>query len=58
MTGMDETSRIFERARCGDPDAFGQLAEAHYRSIYGIAFSTLGNWSAAQDIAQETFLLA
>lgn len=58
MAGMDETSRLFERAKKGDPEAFGQLAETHYRSIYGIAFSTLGNWSAAQDITQETFLLA
>lgn len=49
---------LLRRACGGDTDAFARLFSEHYRSVYGVAFSTVGNWSAAQDIAQETFLLA
>ncbi|MCC6797063.1 MAG: sigma-70 family RNA polymerase sigma factor [Candidatus Hydrogenedentes bacterium] len=56
--GPDDTSRLTERACKGDSEAFAQLADHHYRTVYGIAFSAVGNWSGAQDIAQETFLLA
>ncbi|MCC6797064.1 MAG: sigma-70 family RNA polymerase sigma factor [Candidatus Hydrogenedentes bacterium] len=58
MAQESDTYGLEERARLGDSEAFGQLAETHYRAVYGIAFSSVGNWSGAQDIAQETFLLA
>ncbi len=45
-------------ARSGDTNAFGLLVERHYRTVYGLAYSAVGDWSAAEDIAQETFLAA
>jgi RNA polymerase sigma factor (sigma-70 family) len=51
-------TRIMEQALSGDMHAFGSLADEHYRIVYGIAFSIVGDWNAAEDIAQETFLLA
>jgi RNA polymerase sigma factor (sigma-70 family) len=47
-----------EHAQNGDGRAFADLVETHYRTVYGVAFSTVGDWSAAEDIAQETFLVA
>ena len=58
VTGPDNTNRLVERACKGDPAAFGRLADEHYRTVYDVAFSAVGNWSGAEDIAQETFLLA
>jgi RNA polymerase sigma-70 factor (ECF subfamily) len=58
MAELNDTKRLVERARQGDPAAFGRLADEHYRTVYGVAFSTVGNWSGAEEIAQETFLLA
>ncbi len=42
----------------GDEKAFAHLVEENYRMVYGLAFSAVGDWSAAEDIAQETFLVA
>ena len=49
---------MLEHAQQGDKGAFSNLVESHYRMVYGVAFSTVGDWSAAEDIAQETFLVA
>ncbi len=51
-------ANTLEFAREGDKRAFADLVQAHYRAVYGVAFSAVGNWSAAEDIAQETFLVA
>lgn len=42
----------------GDPRAFAKLVEEHYRPVYGLAFSAVGNWQAAEDVAQDAFLVA
>jgi RNA polymerase sigma-70 factor (ECF subfamily) len=55
---LSTSPHLLERARLGDPQAFGTLADEHYRTVYGVAFSIVGDWSAAEDIAQETLLLA
>ncbi len=52
-----ESQRI-DSARRGDDGAFAELVEGHYRAVYGVAFSAVGDWCAAEDIAQETFLVA
>lgn len=45
-------------ARNGDQRAFAKLVEEYYRPIYGLVFSTVGNWHAAEDVAQDAFLVA
>lgn len=53
---MDEA--LVRSAKNGDQQAFAKLVEEYYRPIYGLAFSTVGNWHAAEDVAQDAFLLA
>ena len=53
---MDEA--LVRSARDGDQRAFGKLVDGYYRSIYGLAFSAVGDWQAAEDIAQDAFLVA
>ena len=45
-------------ARRGDRKAFTELVDRHYRAVYALAYSRVGDWSAAEDLAQETFLVA
>ena len=47
-----------DSARNGDKQAFARLVEENYRAVYGLAFSAVGDWAAAEDITQETFLVA
>ncbi|NUM56570.1 MAG: sigma-70 family RNA polymerase sigma factor [Candidatus Hydrogenedentes bacterium] len=53
-----ELERLVEAAKRGDAQAFARLTQAHYRLVYSLAYSTVGDWSAAQDIAQDAFLVA
>ena len=46
---------IIER---GDTDAYGELVTRYQGHAYGLAYSILGDWSEAQDMAQEAFLRA
>lgn len=45
-------------ARDGDAEAFSKLVEDHYRAVYGLAYSAVGDWGAAEEITQEVFLTA
>ncbi len=45
-------------AQGGSTTAFGRLVEKHYGMVYALAFSHVRNRSAAQDVAQEVFLVA
>ncbi|MFA6240062.1 MAG: sigma-70 family RNA polymerase sigma factor [Candidatus Hydrogenedentales bacterium] len=45
-------------ARAGDREAFARLVASHFRVVYAVAFSTVGRWDDAEDVAQETFLVA
>jgi RNA polymerase sigma factor (sigma-70 family) len=45
-------------ARGGDRKAFTELVDRYYRAVYALAYSRVGDWSAAEDLAQETFLVA
>ena len=49
---------IVQVACKGDKQAFTKLVEHHYRTVYGMAYSAVGDWSAAEDLTQETFLVA
>lgn len=53
-----EAEKLVGAAQCGDTAAFAALAQAYYRLVYGLAYSTLGDWAAAQDIAQDAFVVA
>ena len=46
------------QAAAGDQEAFRALYRAHVRPVYWIAHGILGSAADAEDIAQETFLVA
>lgn len=46
------------RAAAGDESAFRDLYRAHVRPVYWIAYGILGREADAQDVTQETFLVA
>jgi RNA polymerase sigma-70 factor (ECF subfamily) len=49
---------LIERALAGDTDAFGDLVERHRAAVYRAALAALGSPNDADDVAQETFLVA
>ena len=42
----------------GDTSAYGELIARYQGHAYGLAYSFVGNWEEAQDIAQEAFIHA
>ena len=42
----------------GDTEAYGQLIKRYQGHAYGLAYSILGDWAQAQDMAQEAFIRA
>jgi len=44
--------------RGGDRDAYGALVTRYQGHVYGLAYSLVGKWTDAQDVAQETFIRA
>ncbi len=55
---MDELASLVTRARAGDAIAYGQLVGRFQDMAYGYAYAILGDWSLAQDAAQEAFIEA
>jgi RNA polymerase sigma-70 factor (ECF subfamily) len=49
---------LVERARQGDPVAFGELVDRHRGAVYRAALAALGSHADAEDAAQDAFLLA
>jgi|JI10StandDraft_1071094.scaffolds.fasta_scaffold00669_29 RNA polymerase sigma-70 factor, ECF subfamily len=49
---------LFDQARTGNTEAFGQLVRRHQARIYRVALHMLRDKAAAEDIAQETFVRA
>lgn len=47
-----------ERARAGEQTAFGLLVETYQRPVFALTYRMLGDYSEAEDAAQETFLRA
>ena len=47
---------LIEAARAGDAEAFDLLVQAHYTSVYNIAYRMLSIPSAASDATQTTFV--
>lgn len=42
----------------GDTSAYGELIARYQGHAYGLAYSILGDWAEAQDMAQESFIRA
>jgi len=42
----------------GDHEAYRELVSRYQGHVYGLAYSLVGNWADAQDVAQETFIRA
>ena len=51
-------AELVERARQGEPAAFGELVERHRSAVYRAALAALGSPADAEDAAQEAFLTA
>lgn len=49
---------LLERARAGDKDAFGLLAEEHRQALQRLCFKMTGSHEEAEDLVQETLLKA
>jgi RNA polymerase sigma-70 factor (ECF subfamily) len=49
---------LVNRARQGDPAAFGELVDRHRTAVYRAALAALGSHADADDVAQETFVSA
>jgi len=55
---MDPTSELVRQCIDGDPAAFERLVREHMNMVLGLAYNYVGNFPAAEDIAQETFTQA
>ena len=53
-----DIKHLTEQAKAGDPEAFGQLYEAHARDMYRYALYALGSETLAQDAVQQAALSA
>lgn len=58
MADSSETMALLERARSGDREAFGTLAEEHREGLLRLCFKMTGSHEDAEDLVQETLLRA
>ena len=56
--GDEEEARLVGEARRGSIDAFNGLVRRYERPVYSVALRIVGHPEVAEDIAQDTFLLA
>jgi len=49
---------LVRQTRTGDHKAYKELVARYQGHVYGLAYSLVGDWTDAQDIAQETFIRA
>src|SRR6266568_1670272 len=52
------TADLLSRARAGDGEAFGELAESHRRELQVHCYRMLGSFADAEDAVQDTLLAA
>jgi RNA polymerase sigma-70 factor (ECF subfamily) len=53
-----ETARLVRLARSGDSSAFEELVRRHLRAAYAVALAVTGDADDAQDVAQDSFVVA
>lgn len=53
---MEDASRLMERVRARDADAFEVLYDEYCRLVYGLAFRMLSDQGLAEDVTQAVFL--
>lgn len=58
MSGQSEDQQLAARAATGDESAFRDLYRANVRPVYWIAHGILNSPADAEDIVQETFVVA
>lgn len=56
MEGLDES--LVVAAQAGSSEAFSRLVERHQQALRAFLRRACGDWAAADDLAQETFLAA
>ena len=50
--------QLWQQSRSGDREAFGRIVERYQSLVCSVAYSTCGNLSRSEDLAQETFVTA
>ncbi|MFA4836776.1 MAG: RNA polymerase sigma factor [Dehalococcoidia bacterium] len=55
---MSYETKLIQRSKDGDLDSFNQLVKRYQGQVYNLALRMLGTSSDAEDITQETFILA
>ena len=55
---MNSTEELVTRVRAGDEEAFRLIFDRYSRPVLGFIFDMVGDRSAAEDLAQETFVRA
>lgn len=53
-----QVGALIEASRRGDRAAFAQIVERYQRAVYAVAYSGTRNRSLADDVAQDTFVIA
>jgi RNA polymerase sigma-70 factor (ECF subfamily) len=53
-----EEERLVAEAQRGSIESFNQLVRLHERQVYNVALRMVGQADAAEDVTQDTFLLA
>jgi RNA polymerase sigma-70 factor (ECF subfamily) len=51
-----EEVALLRRAQAGDPDAFGEIVNLHWKRAFWTAYDVLYDHDRAQDVAQEAFV--
>ena len=57
MAATEDTGRI-NPSPSGDPEAFETIIQQHQRMIHALCYRMTGSLADAEDLAQETFVLA
>jgi RNA polymerase sigma-70 factor, ECF subfamily len=55
---IDSDANLIRQSKNGDLDAFNQLVEKYQGQVYNLALRMLGTQQDAEDVSQETFVLA
>ncbi len=55
---MLSDGKLVESTCAGNRDAYGELVKRYERAVYAVALEVLNDFHAAQDVAQDAFLVA